>query len=210
MKTSLTDKINETLQNFEDIEKFRELIAEILAGKEADDAENEKAEEIISEETLSDRTEDLKKVIAAAKRMAAATGDEEVKKEAPFVDATEVDESVERMKQAADYAQGKIDFKEFTKRLIDRAEARVVVLAENLIDMADVAIAEIMERIKFLKPYVPIAKKVIPFLKPVVKKLVVGGIKKVAEIARKTIPVVLDKTIKVMNKVKEKILKIFS
>lgn len=207
METAMTKKIIDALENYQDVEKFRELVAEILASK-MKDVPTDENEEIVSEETLTERTQELKKVIAAAKRMAWATGDTEVEVDDPFVEAVEVDETVERLKQAACYEAGKIDYEEMVKRLIDRAEARLVVMADNLMDMAEVAIPKIMSKVKFLAPYVPLAQKVIPMLKPAAKKLVTGGIKKVAEMARKAAPVVIEKVGKVVAKIKDKI-KIF-
>lgn len=205
METSMTEKLYEALNNYSEASRFRELVAEILYGKvlEEENKDEEIKKEVISEDTLVNKSQELKKIIAASKKLATATGDTEFQEEEPFVIASQADETVERVKQAYLYKKGEIDYEDMAGRLIDFAEAKLVVLAENAIDMADTVLPQVMEKVSWLRPAIPLVKKVLPVIKPVVKTVVKAGIKAIATVAKKIVPKVFSTFKKIGTKIKE-------
>ena len=212
METIMTEKLYDALNNYSEANRFREIIAEILYDKVSEEeSKNEGgSKEIISEDMLVNRPQELKKIIAASKKIASATGDTEFPEEEPFVIASQSDDTVERLKQAYLYEKGEIDYETMTGRLIDVAEAKLVVLAENAIDIADTVLPKIMEKVSWLRPTIPLVKKVLLIIKPVVKTVVKAGIKTIAKAAKKIVPKVFSGIKKIGAKIKEGLKKLFS
>ncbi len=204
----MTDKIYDALQAYDDGSQYREVVAEIML-KDAtvfDESVPIAVLETIDEDTLLNRTAEVKKAVAAAHKIAQATGDTEIEEESPCEMASAADEAVERIKQTTLYAKGEIEYEELANRLIDRAEARLVVVADKAIDMAADAIPALLARIPKLAPLAPIARTVVERIKPAVKDVVKKGINWVADQAKKVVPKLIDTAKGLLQKAKQKLI----
>lgn len=208
METTLTDKIYNALQVYDEGSQYREVVAEIMLNDVIvfDESVPIAALEAIDEETLLNQTTKVKKVVAAARKIAQATGDTEIKEESPYEMASAADEVVERIKQTTLYAKGEIEYEELANRLIDRAEARLVVAADKAIDIAADAIPVILGNIPKLAPLAPIAKIIVKRMEPAVKTVVKKGISWVANQAKKFAPKLIDTAKGLLQKAKQKLI----
>lgn len=208
METTLTDKIYNALQVYDEGSQYREVVAEVMLRDAVvfDESVPIAALEAIDEETLLNQTSKVKKAVAAARKIAQATGDAEIEEESPYEMASAADEAIERIKQTTLYAKGEIEYEELANRLIDRAEARLVVVADKAIDMAADAIPAVLARIPKLAPLAPIAKTVVERIKPAVKTVVQKGINWVADQAKKFAPKLINTAKGLLQKAKQKLM----
>lgn len=205
METTLNDKIYEALQTVDDGSRYREVVAEIMTENVPEDEDNS-AIESIDEEMLLNRTSDIKKLVAAARKIAKATGDGSIREKSPYEMAAMADDAVERAKQATLYANGEIEYEEMSDRLIDRTEARLLVVADAAIDLYTDKVPFVLAAFApELAPLVPVVKVVYARLNPVIKEVAKAGISRVAALARDAAPQIAETSGNLSRNAKEKI-----
>lgn len=211
MEITLVDKIYNALQVYDEGSQYREAVAESVLGKVFDERVVTDLG-TISEEILLNHTAEIKKIIAAARKIAQATGDTEIEEESPYEMAAAADDAVERLKQTLRYANGEIEYEELANLLIDRAEARLVVCFDRVVDRAVDGIPLLMSRVPRLAPLAPIAKSLMERIKPDLQTKLHKGIHQVATHAKKLAPKLIDAakhfSQRVKQSVKQKLIKI--
>lgn len=206
METQKSEIIYDALRAYENGSRTRELVLEIKSGKktEPEESPDKSVSGIISEHLLLNKSEDLKKVVAAARKIAKASGDAEVEEKNAYEFAATADDTIERIKQTLLYQKGEIEYEELANKLIDAAESRLLVFADHAVDAAVGAIPQIIKSVPYLQPVAHITEVVLNHMKPAIKKVVKNGVRKVAEMAKKAVPKIIKSAKEFVRTIKTK------
>lgn len=158
---------------------------------------SEKANQLLESLVSSKSDTKFSKIVAAATKIADATGAMKLAKNTVFDIASMSDEAVTRIKVAYQVANGEIDIEDAADKLIDRAAARLITVAEAFIDKklpiaVDAMSREMVKAFPQTAPLIPIIKNTVAIIQPKLKELAQKGISAVAKHAKNVAPKVID------------------
>ena len=150
---------------------------------------SEKANQLLESLVSSKSDTKLSKIVAAATKIADATGAMKLAKNTVFDIASMSDETVTRIKVAYQVANGEIDIEDAADKLIDRAATRLITISEVVINkglsMAVNTLSKVLvSAFPQTAPLVPIIKTTVAILQPKLKEIAQKGISAVAKHAK--------------------------
>lgn len=188
------EKINNTAQSLQDsitnnFSLFESVLDELWEADSEIGVDEEVGEFIAQEDETS-----IAQAIAAAKKISAISEGNEVTTFMEYKIASEASNAATFVKGAIDYANGDIDLQEFTDKVVDTAECRLVASLDTCIDVGiELVGPAIAVAFPPLEPVIPVVHNILRTLKPEIKKTVHSVVHSLGEFAKKAVPVLVDK-----------------
>lgn len=150
---------------------------------------SEKANQLLESLASSKSDTKLSKIVAAATKIADATGAMKLAKNTVFDIASLSDETVTRIKVAYQVANGEIDIEEATGKFIDRAASRLITISEVVINKGlskavNTLSTVLVSAFPQAAPLVPLIKTTVAVFQPKLKEIAQKGISAVATHAK--------------------------